>query len=216
MLLVHPVALAQMAIFVGALGLGFHPWAICSAETRPGAVQLSTTSTVHGHVGHAPARWTEATIRRMVHHAHPSRLTRRVTTSSTADGKTDGPGSVLLASGQKPGVATSGMQQVRALGSPLLASGRLPGIAGIGRQVHVGSSTPRTQTVSGIVMLDSIASVTVLTAHGSQTIKLTSGTRYLSKGKTSSTKPALHAGEKAVISAIQVKGILVGQIVSVK
>jgi hypothetical protein len=75
--------------------------------------------------------------------------------------------------------------------------------------------TSGTTTISGVVTLTSAASVTLKTSIGTQTIKLTTATRYLVKGKQSPSKPTLHAGEKVKIAAAQANGMLVGQVFTV-
>jgi hypothetical protein len=76
------------------------------------------------------------------------------------------------------------------------------------------SPSPST-SVSGTVTLTSAASVTLKTSMGTETIKLTAATRYLVQGKPSQFKPVLHAGEKVEITAVQTRGVLVGQVFAV-
>jgi uncharacterized protein (DUF2147 family) len=72
-----------------------------------------------------------------------------------------------------------------------------------------------TTTISGVVTLASPASVTLKTSTGTETIKLTTATRYLVKGKQSPSRPTLHAGEKVKIVAARANGMLVGQVFTV-
>jgi hypothetical protein len=74
---------------------------------------------------------------------------------------------------------------------------------------------PGTISLAGAVTLTSAASVTLKTLAGTETIKLTVATRYIVKGKSSSSKPILHAGETVRIAAVQSHGVLVGKVFTV-
>lgn len=74
---------------------------------------------------------------------------------------------------------------------------------------------PASTSIKGTVTLTSPVSVTLRTSAGTQTIKLTSATRYVVAGKPSSFKPSLHAGEKVEITAVQTHGVLVGKLFTV-
>ena len=219
MFLTHPVALAPVAVSIAALGLSLYPHTPCSAQTRPVLAHTSlhrTAASFHRHWTRATTQRTPAGSMRTVRHTRVSNPIEATASTRALERRATGVASVSLTSSSRTRIASSGMQQLRALGSSFLAASRLPGIAGIGKQVHVTSAIPGTRTVSGIVTLDSIASVTVLTSHGSQTIKLTPATRYLVRGRSAATKPTLHAGERAVIVAVQVKGMLLGQAIALK
>lgn len=78
----------------------------------------------------------------------------------------------------------------------------------------VPAPSPAT-SIKGAVTLTSPVSVTLQTSAGTETIKLTSATRYVVEGKPSSLKPILHAGEKVAITGVQTHGVFVGEVFTV-
>lgn len=78
----------------------------------------------------------------------------------------------------------------------------------------LAAALPHSVSLAGIVTLASVATVTLQTGARTATIKLTAATRYVVKGKTTSTRPVLHAGEKVQIVAQQTRGVLVGEVLT--
>lgn len=95
---------------------------------------------------------------------------------------------------------SAGTAQSPVIPSPPLASGTAP---------------PGPISLTGAVTLTSALSVTVQMSRATETIKLTSATRYVVRGKGSLYKPTLHAGEKVRIVAVQSNGMLVAQTLTV-